>query len=112
MFIAIVTIYVIILQLLKIIYLLFKPKFLNVERFGPPSKYMLLVYYLVVTFLLVILTLEKLEILQIEIKQTNNAPLFQIPSDKSLIIVLLIGALAATIHTIIDYYIRKKKKAH
>ena len=112
MFLAIVTIYVIILLLLKTVYLLFKPKFLNPERFGPPSKYMLLVYYIVIIFFLLILTLEKLNILKIEITQINDFPNFQFPFDSNLLIVIIIGSIAATVHTIIEYYIRRKKKVN
>lgn len=111
MFLAILTIYVIVLQLLKIIYLLFKPKFLNAERFGPPSKYMLLAYYILAMFFLTILTLEKLNILKIEITQISGLSKIEFPSSNNILWIIIIGTVAATIHTIIVYsYFRKKRK--
>ncbi|HVT83916.1 MAG TPA: hypothetical protein VHD35_01875 [Chitinophagaceae bacterium] len=110
MFLAIITIYVIVLQVLKVIYLLFKPKFLNPVRFGPPSKYMLLAYYIIVIFVLLLFTLEKLNILKIEITQISDVPKIQSPFDRNFLIVIIIGLIAGTIHTVIEYYIRKKKR--
>ena len=107
MFLLIVTIYATILHILKIIHLLFKPKFLSVERFGPPSKFMLLVYYLFILFFIIVLMLDSLGFIQIEIKQSSITPTFRY--EKGLIYTLFIGILAATIHVIIDYKSRRKK---
>jgi hypothetical protein len=72
---------------------------------------MLLVYYLVVTFLLVMLTLEKLGFLQIEVTQAATRPLSRFLSDKSVLFIIITGGVAATIHTIVSLYVRKKQKA-
>ena len=91
------------------IYLIFKPKFLNPERFGPPSKFMLLVYYLFIICILVLLTLERLGLFRIEIIQIGWSDL-QIFSDKNIIIPISIGIIAATLHTVIDYNSRKRSR--
>jgi len=110
MFLAILTIYIIILHLLKITYLLFEPKFLNAERFGPPSKFMLLVYYLIIICFLVVLVLEKLGVLQINITQIDKGPTFQFKIERNLVIALIIGVIAAIVHTIIEYKMTKKRR--
>ncbi|MEJ7625530.1 MAG: hypothetical protein WKF35_01610 [Ferruginibacter sp.] len=62
--IIIISSYVAFLQIFKIIYTLFKPKFLNPERFGPPkTKLMLVAYYLVALFFVVMMIIEKIEYL-------------------------------------------------
>jgi hypothetical protein len=59
-FIAI-TIYVLILQFLKLIYLFFKPKFLSEKRFGSPkSKLMISAYYLIAICFILEILLRKL----------------------------------------------------
>lgn len=106
MFLTIVSIYVLIIQLLKLIYLIFKPKFLNSERFGPPkSKIMLAAYYVIAIFCLLLLILEEFNIIRIEIVESND---IQFPIiDTTLWLLFLIGGLLTIIVT---WFIKKNAK--
>ncbi|MBX2932053.1 MAG: hypothetical protein KF781_08920 [Chitinophagaceae bacterium] len=55
--------YVLAIQLLRIVYLLFRPKFLNERRFGiPQTKIMMLAYYVLATYFLTAAILLKFDI--------------------------------------------------
>lgn len=59
------TILVIIIHILKLVYLWFKPKFLNERVFGlPTDKIMISIYYLLTILVLVVITLDKFKVIQ------------------------------------------------
>ncbi len=60
--------YVVILHILKLIYLLFKPKFLDPVRFGTPSKMMMTFYYLLVIYCMVVYVLRLAGVLEVVIR--------------------------------------------
>lgn len=109
MIIAIVTVYVIILTLLKLVYVLFQPKWLSPARFGPPSRMMMAVYYVVTLMVLALLLLWKLEFLAIDIsgKEWSSTKMFQ-ADQKKIVIVLGVAALATILHTLVEYRMQKK----
>lgn len=56
--------FILVHQLLKLIYLLFEPKFMGKERFGPPkSKMMIAAYYIVAIFMLTLFLLDSLDVI-------------------------------------------------
>lgn len=60
------TILIIIIHVFKLIYLWFKPRFLNEKVFGPPTdKLMISIYYLLTILVLAAITLDKFNIIQI-----------------------------------------------
>ncbi len=109
MFIAIVSIYVLVLTLLKLVYVIFQPKWLSPARFGPPSRVMMAVYLLVTLLVLAILLLSKLEFLAIDIsvKEWASPKMFQ-GDQRKMVIVLGVAALATILHTLVEYRIQKK----
>jgi len=113
MFLALISIYVLILQILKIVYLLFKPKFLNAERFGPPkSKGMLLAYYLIALFFLIIFILDKLRFINVEIKNLDNPSLPSFPDSQGWWFILIFALIGGTLSPyILKKIIGKKTKA-
>ena len=59
------TILIILTHILKLIYLWFKPKFLNEKIFGPPTdKMMISIYYLLTILVLVAITLDKFNVIK------------------------------------------------
>ncbi len=56
--------YVAVLQVLRIIFILFQPKFMNPDRFGPPkTKFLMFSYYLVTLYFLITIMIEKIQAL-------------------------------------------------
>ncbi len=110
MFLAIVTAYVFMLTLLKLIYLLFKPKFLNPSRFGPPSKLMMSVYYITILFFLLLFILSRLDIITIQIttNKWQTGDLFQFEK-QPVLIVMGVALIATVIHTVVEYYTKSSK---
>jgi uncharacterized membrane protein (DUF485 family) len=59
------TIIVIVIHILKLIYLWFKPRFLNEKVFGPTTdKLMLSIYYLLTILVLTAITFDKFNVIQ------------------------------------------------
>ncbi|KIC90648.1 hypothetical protein [Flavihumibacter sp. ZG627] len=108
MFLAIVTAYVFMLTLLKLVYLLFKPKFLNPSRFGPPSKLMMSVYYITILFFLLLFILSRLDIITIQIttNEWQTGDLFKFEK-QPVLIVMGVALIATVIHTMIEYYLKR-----
>lgn len=62
-FTIVLTAYIALIHIFKIVYLFFKPKFLSEKRFGfPQNKWVILSYYLAVLFVLVGYILYRLEV--------------------------------------------------
>ncbi len=60
--------YVVVLHILKIVYLHFKPKFLNPVRFGPPSKMLMTIYYIFIIYSLVVYILRLAGVLEVNFR--------------------------------------------
>lgn len=99
MFLAIITAYVLVLSLIKLVYLLFRPKFISSEKFGPPtSRVELFGYYIVFIFFLLLTVLQGIGVIRIEIINTGTVSLPAFNQDwNTIILVTLVGIVAASV---------------
>jgi hypothetical protein len=111
MFLVIISIIVFILHILKIVYVLFEPKFLNPERFGPPkTKLLLILYYLMAIFFLLTAILEHLGVLRIEMEFTGEYS-FNFTNGNALLIILISGLVLGTlIPFVVKLFLKNKQR--
>ncbi|MDQ6608770.1 MAG: hypothetical protein M3Y85_03015 [Bacteroidota bacterium] len=96
--ITIVSVYVLIIQILKLVYLIFEPRFLSSKMFGPPkTKIMLAAYYLLAIIFLLLLILDGLGVISFQVEEVKNIVLPTVKITTWIIFIfggILIGAMA------------------
>lgn len=105
MILAIVSTYLLTLYFLRLIYLIFQPKFLPKEIFGTSNKLTLILGYVAIMFIMVIIILNSIGIIDINVNSDVQLDFTKYNSN-GFFIAITIGLIAASIVT----YLSKDKK--